>query len=1113
MKIVKDLYSFLCIIKVNFTSWRSVKTRGGVKILFLVLLFAFAGNQSAWSQNMNDRISFGLKDQSLNQGLKQLGKASGFKMAYTLQQVEKFKNLTIAKESRTVEATLELLLANTDLTYRVKGNNILIVGKKAATQPAQSRKKVSGIVVDNENNPLPGVSILLPGTANGAITAGDGSFNVEVSEDAEMVFSFVGFETKIVKATKESTLRVTLSPDQNILDEVQVIGYGTTTRRLKTSGVATLKEGEIASQPTSSNFLQAMQGKMAGVMINQTGGGVGTSPDIYVRGQNSITSGNSPLYIVDGVIVSDATIGSGNGFTGSVRQNALSSINQSDIVSIDVLKDADATAIYGSRGANGVVLITTKKAEIGKTSFTLDASTGFNDPMTTKYLNLEQYLALRKEAFTTAGVTPTASNAPDLLSWSQTEGKDWTKELNKGNGSIYNLNGTLTGGTKSFSYLASLGYSLTHDTYFTNPYDRKISGKLNLNHTSENNKFKASFNMSFSNEDYNPGLGSSSNTATSIYTLPPNMPVRNTDGSYYWGGGIWTSYRNYYATSESSYQTKITDYLLSADVSYLLYKGLTLKLAASYNNQHGDNILKLRAVSISPVGASSGTPGVTESLSTFSSFNLEPQLTYANTFGKAKVDALVGSTWFSKSSDGRGLTMTNYLTEAAFDDYSSAGIQKVTSSFSQYNMRSWFARANANWDNRYIANLTYRTDGSSRFGTNNRWGNFGAVGAAWIYSNESFVKNALPWLSYGKLRGSYGVTGNDNIPDFRYLSLSSVNGYYGGSAGLFSSYLPNEDIKWETTKKIEVALENSFLNDRLSTSVAYFRNRTTNMLLSVSIPSQGGYDSMLENFDGIVDNKGWEIELNSTNIKTKGFSWKTGFNITFQKNELVKKPEGIGGSTSYDQYFEGKPLKSYIGYLFSRVDPATGNALWINPETGDEEASVSGSLQYLGGKLPTIFGGLTNSLSYKGFTLDFSISFAKKVMTNALYSTGLYPGSANNLPTMILGKYWTKAGDVATYPKLDPIATNSNSSNGYAYNYGPTLHEGFYFKLQNVALSYTLPTKWVAKIGGQNASLYVRGQNLFYVTPGVELGKDPEREASGGLNLLRSYVLGLNVKF
>ncbi|MBP1676141.1 MAG: SusC/RagA family TonB-linked outer membrane protein [Bacteroidetes bacterium] len=1094
---------FLNSLRFSYNLFRIKKHKLLLSISLIVTMAMIINVQSLTAQSSGTKVSFESKNQSLDQTLKALDKQTTMRISYTVDLVSPYSHISVEKGERSIESTLNLILANTNLTYEIKGDNILIIKKQdKSSKPTSEKSSVtaSGKVTDKEGTPLAGVTVISQSSKAATITDYNGNYSIQVPKDDVVAFSFIGLEKKLIKIANTQTLNVTLSENVNVLDEVQVIGYGTTTRRLKTSGVATIKAEQITVQPTSTNILQSMQGKLSGVMIDQNSGGIGASPRIYVRGQNSINSGNSPLYVVDGVFITDATDIGNQGLSSTGSHSALSYLNQDDIVSIDVLKDADATAIYGSRGANGVVLVTTKRAEMGKTSFTVNASTGFNNPVKAKFLNLQQYLTLRHEAYTVNGLTPDPNDVADLLVWSQTKDYNYPKLLNNGNGSISNINGTLTGGNKNLSYLASLGYNITHDTYFSNPYDKKISGKLNLNHTSENNKFRASLNFSFVNGEYHPATGSLGSTSAAIYQLPPNFPMYNADGSYYWGTAT-QKYSNLYAIAKSPTYTKTVNYSVSGDFSYLLYKGLTAKLAVSTDYLNVNDVSRKYVISYSPFSTSK--PTANEGYSIFTSFNIEPQLTYTTTISKAKIDVLAGTTWYTTTSKGLSVSATDYLTEAYINAYSTASTRGIGNYSGQYNVRSWFGRVNANWDNKYILNLTYRGDGSSKFGPSNRWGQFGAVGAAWMFSNEPFIKNALPWLSYGKLRGSYGVTGNDKIGDFIYSKLYNVASSYNTYAGITAT-LPNSAIKWETTYKSEIALENSFLNERLSTSVAVFYNRTTDLLMSVTLPSQTGSTSIMQNFDGKVDNKGLEIEINSTNVKTKDFSWRTAFNITFQKNTLHNPTDSR----------DGKSLNNFTGYLFSRIDPATGHALWINPKTGVEQASLDGLTndQILGSKMPSVFGGINNSLSYKGFTLDFSISFAKKMMTNALNYT-VYPGSANNMPAILLGKYWQKAGDIADYPILYPLNPNPKSSDAAAYYYGNTLRTGFYFKMQNIALSYALPTKWISTIGGQSASIYLRGQNLFYVTPGNDLGKDPEREDANGLGLLRTFVAGVTVKF
>ncbi len=1098
------------------SSLQKAKPRQLISIILLAFLSIHPVAMQA--QTLDSKVTYELNDKSLDEGLQLLGRLSKYKIAYSVQQVAKYKNITIKKAQRSVETTLDLLLSKTSLTYKVKDKTLLIVGKSTTEDMTDDRPKsstarqISGVVTNGENEPLAGVTIRINNSSQGTVTDADGRYSIETNKGDVLVYSFIGYQAIQQRVANKTIYDVQLNEDARSLDEVQVIGYGTTSKRLKTSGVASIKAEEITNQQTSTNFLQAMQGKLSGVVINQSSGGVGTSPDIYIRGVNSITSGNSPLYIVDGVIFNDSKLENAGvgGFT--YGRNALSAINPSDITGISVLKDAEATAIYGSRGANGVVLITTKKAEIGRTSFSFDANTGYNSPIATKFLSPDQYFALRKEAFAVNGITPNASNAPDLTTWADNPVRDWPKYLNSNSGRIYNMAATLSGGTKNLSYLASVGYSENHDVLFMNPTDKNVSAKLNVNHVSENNKFKAIFNVNYSNGKYTPGWG----FAFRSFNLIPNFPVKDADGNYTWTGGSY-SYYNPEAEKLSSVTSNTSTYLASTDLSYLLLKGLTAKVAASFSYQYNDNEVRINPLSLSPT--SYNLPGVNRAFTTLSNYNIEPQLIYTTKMAKGTLDALLGSTWFSKTYNSYNISLKGFLNATSYDSWAAATSHTLANSYSKYNVRSWFSRIGYNWDNKYIANFTYRADGSSRFGSNNRWGHFGAVGGAWIFSGENFIKKALPWLSYGKIRSSYGITGNDNIPDYRYLNLFTTSDQYGdtpvynGSPALLSSYLPNKSIKWEQTSKLEVALENSFLKDRISTSLAYFFNRTTNMLLDVPVSGQTGYSSQLQNFQGVVDNKGFEIEINSTNVANRNFSWSSSFNITFQKNVLVKLPDELKERYQYS-YKVGKPLVSTLYYKTAGVNPANGSVLWVNPTDGSSVANHGTTpdwYQYLGSKLPTVFGGLSNTLKYKGFILDIVVSFAKKTMTNALYGYGTPVGSGRNVPAFILGNYWQKEGDNKPYPKLD-ISNQSWGSLVDATYTNMYLSEGYYFKFQNVSLSYAIPTKLVTKAGINNLTFYVRGQNLGYWTPGSKLGKNPETWSTSGVGLLRSFLAGVTIK-
>lgn len=942
----------------------------------------------------------------------------------------------------------------------------------------------------------------------------------------------------------------------NMLDEVQVIGYGTTTKRFKTSGNSTISENVIKNQPVNGNFLQAMDGTLTGVSIVQSGGGLNSSPQIFIRGVNSLTSGTEPLYIVDGVIInSNSIMFSQGGFSSGLDlqsspgypilsttgKNALSSINPSDIASIDVLKDADATAIYGSRGANGVVIITTRRPQIGKTSLTFDVNSGFNQASyLRKFLNTQQYLSLRREAYANAGVEISPTNSAlfgvgDFFAWDTTAYTNWEKQEIGHLGKIFNIQSNLTGGGKALNYIVALNYNHLTDITRASGENSKFTGRTAIQSSSFEDRLKMSFSSTVSYED----IKFANNTVNSISSasyLPPNFPIYDKDGKLNFTYTNVPDYAYYFpadnpvAASLNPITGNSLDYLASADLSYTLLRGLELKFQGSYNYQEGNSLQKSFSDYTIPIyfDVENEVKSVEQK---YASYNIEPQISYKTNLWKGKFSAMVGTTWFEKNYKSTEIALGNFPAPTFYDTWASAGNSSVTQSSSQYKMRSWFSRLNYNLLDRYILNITGRSDQSSRFGPDNRTGHFGALGVAWIFSNEHFATKALPFLNFGKLRASYGITGNDNISDYLYtdlLSITSSSQNYRGKSVLFSTTEANEFIKWERTKKLEAGIELALLGGDLNLAVQYFFNRSSSMLFSQAEDPLTGYKTQIRNFPGVVDNKGWEVEADYAVIKLNNFSWSTKLNLTVSKNELVKLP-GIESSASLQQKYRiGKPLTEIMGYKYLHADSETGNPVFYNPTTNEETtnflpANYTNFFTPIGSALPTLYGGWQNNFGFKQFRLDILISFAKRTMTDVTYNTGTInywltglggeSGASYNVPTAYWGNYWQKEGDMKLFPKP------SIDGDTYAYSrvsaLGPvsslSLHEGVFFRLKNITLTYNLPAIWLQKAGLKGLSVYARGQNLLFYTPGLDLGKDPEVWASGsGAPVYRSVTFGLN---
>lgn len=1089
---------FRCSIKNYISSETFLK----MKLTIFLLILAFL---QVHAEGFSQQITLNQKNAKLEDVFKQIMKQTDSHFMYSPQMLKDAKPVNVELTDATLTEALEQCFNGQPLTY-VIDNNIVVVKMKAVPPPP-----ITGKVTDDKGNPLPYVSVVIKGTTTGTTTDDNGMFSIQAKKGDVLVFSMVGYEHKEVIAG-EGPVNITLAIVASILDEVQVIGYGTTTKRQNTGAVSTMKSEDISKQPLG-NFAQALQGKMTGVVVTSNEGSVGSSVNIQIRGLNSFGSGTTPLYIVDGVIIDANT---SDALTSSYVHGTspLNAINPNDIASIDILKDADATAIYGSRGTNGVVLITTKRAELGKTKVNIDMNTGFNKATyTAKLLNTGQYVALRNEAYTLDNKIPIESRAADLTNlppWVEGAYTDWTDYELGNQALVTNLNANLSGGDKNLNYYFSTGYLKQNDIQPGNPYQERISSRLNLHSLGMKDKLESDFSIQYSIDKLKPSRVAT-NYVGGVRFLPPNFPLYGEDGEYYWGSSAAFNISNPEASLNIKQENMTHNFLGSANFSYLIYKGLKAKAAFSYDNQSTNAESKFPASAVNPYNPVE--PGTSSTFGNYTSLNFEPQLTYNGKISKGTIEALLGSTWFKNKATSKSLVLADYPGDDFMGSWDFANTMTYKSSSSgETRFRSYFARINYNWDTKYILNLSYRKDGSSKFGPNYKWGDFGAVGAAWVFSNESFVKNGLSFLSFGKLRASYGVTGNDQIADYQYLNLySAENVAYGTSIGLNTQYLYNPDIHWEQTNKLEAALEFGLFKDRIGGSVSWYRNMTTDFLISEPIASQTGFSSYVNNFKGIVQNTGWEFELRTLNIMNPNFQWKTNFNFTIAKNSLYKYDD-LEGSAYAEKYEIGQPLDIVRMYYVDSISKVNGYAKFRDVN-GDGKLTYPADYVTIGSPTPRNYGGMENVFTYKNFELGFTITCAQQMVTNWYFNTSL-PGRARNTPDLLLGNYWQKTGDDATYPRPTTGLVNNMDVRNLSYTNLSNMayNDILWFRLNNVSLRYSLPEAWVQKAGMSNVSVYARGQNLTFYSP-VDLGKDPQAAGGGSGVPLKSWVFGLQIAF
>lgn len=1110
-----------------------------MKLIVSFLLFAvMQGAAAGYAQ-----ISVVEKNTSMQKVLKQIGRQAGYDLLYNADALNKAGKLSIELKNVSLQEALERCLESKPLSYSIIEKTIVIKPKvitQVIEQPRISivemadKVKLVGVVVDENNQPIIGASVVIKNLQRGVSTDARGVFEIpDVELPAILIISAVNIESReYIVNSKLLVQRIEVKSKVSPLDDIQIIGYGQTTRRNKTGSVSTVK-ADVIDRQSITNPLQAIQGRVAGVSITQSSGAIGSGMEIRIRGVNTIEAGDQPLYIVDGAIMPDQNRGLGTAIGGymSLGSTTMNNINPADIESIEILKDADATAIYGSRGANGVVLITTKKAKLGSTKFTLDANTWANSAtFLPKRLSLSDYLTMRRDAFSMGNfnpvtgiannpINPTVTNAPDLLTWNQLDATtDWVKYEFGNHAPAVNLQGNLSGGDKRLNFYSSAGYFKQSDITRGSPNIERTSASLSISHTSANDRFKITFSTSYVVTNLRPSRGGGSGGL--LQSMPPNMPMVNADGTPWWPLPTITQNSlllNPLALEEARTSSTTNNLIANADLSYKILNGLIFKTQFGYNDQVRENNTITPLSAINPLNPGSTVPNASWNRGVFRSTNIEPQLSYNGKIGLGKIDVLLGTTFFDRKNINSSIGFNGYTSDLLLQSWGAAtNVSNRSNTSNTYKFNSIFSRVNYNWDSKYIVNLTFRRDGSSRFGPKRQWGDFGAIGLGWIFTNEKLFKKAIPSMSYGKLRGSFGTTGNDNIADYRFTSLYSSN-FYNGQPGLSPSYLSDSSISWESSKKLDVAIELGFFNDRVLLSANWYRTRSTNLLASTPVPSQTGFSSFITNLPAVVENKGWEFELTTKNTAPqKKFQWRTNFNITLLKNQLLEFPnleKSAYGNRMRIGYPVNSPrllLNAEWSQIYEGVNPTTG--LPIFTDLNKDGLINNNDRTYIGSAIPRTFGGLGNTLNYRGVELDFLFQFSQQLTTNWMFNN-TYPGQLNNPVSEVVGNYWKQPGDVTKFPRLFSGAASNTTTNLLTAIYpfsSATLQDLLYVRLKNISLSYSLPSEFLQKARLSKMVIYIRGQNVFTWTS-EKIYKDPEQVFLRGGQMIKSWTAGVQV--
>lgn len=988
---------------------------------------------------------------------------------------------------------------------------IFAIGGFAQTTP------ITGKVLDEKGVPVSGASVLERGTKNGTNTANDGTFSLNVKSGATLVVTGLGFEAKQLTASS-GNLMIQLTSEVKSLNEVVVTGFGSQIKKDLTGNIARVKGKDIEFMPTPS-VDAALQGKAAGVYVNSQSGKLGQAISVRVRGSSSISAGNEPLYVVDGVPV---TVSSQSSYGGAT--NPLVDLNSNDIESIEVLKDASAGAIFGSRAANGVVLITTKKGKNGKTNVTVNVQTGNSQSSRrVPFLNSEQYAELLEEGakyiddFYGTPITDPFSETQYVKDWMDYFSYgNWTKDPKKTyewqdvvfqKGQYRQADLQMSGGNEKTKFFISGQYLDQSGIIIGNRLER-MTARMNVDHKA-NDWLTIGLTTNFA-RTYNrrlPDDNAFSNPLQSVALMPmtPNIIPEGQPGAglpagtppgdpnipMYYNPQLSIDYGKFTAESFRNFS--------SGYATIKLMPGLTFQseLGVDIMSQQEEGYFQTQTVR----NQTRAARGIGSNRGTFiTNYNTNNYFNFTKAIGKSDINATVGMQYQQST------TKTNFVEGLDFpsDSYqqiaSAATISGGSSTQSAFSFLSYFLRANYKYNDKYLLSLSGRVDASSRFGANNRSGFFPAVSAGWVLSNEKFLRGFQP-LSFLKLRASYGIVGNAEIGNFPQLALFAGDRGYAGVGGQAPSQIGNPDLRWETNTQFDIGFDFGFFNNRLTGEIDYYNRRSDDLLLRVNIPTSTGFGSVVRNL-GSLENKGVEFVLNTQNLVGE-FKWSTSLNVAFNRNRVLNINGQIiegGIGRLPNRAMEGQALGVFFGVEYAGVNPANGDAqFYKNTKNADgslDRTILSNSQfnqaqrQIIGDPNPDVIAGVTNTFSYKGF--DFSFQF-NGIFGNDVNVYGMGQYSMANMiyednQTADQMNRWRKPGDITNVPQARYYFGNGNQPSSRF------IVDGSFVRLRTINFGYNLPSKIVKKAKLDRVRLYVSALNLLTFTNKYPLW-DPEVNA------------------
>lgn len=1101
-------------------------------ILVLTAFFTYC-----YATSKAQLITIKANNEPLKEVLLRLGEISGYDFIYNANLISDLPKITLDVKNKSLEDVLYQCFVPLRVDIISKEDKTLVLRlMETNIDPATDVKLklkqlvIEGKVTDSKGTPLVGVSVFVKNTPKiGTATNNDGKYVLSVPDESALVFSYTGYQKREEQVQNRTQINVVLMEQESALDEVVVVGYGSVKRGDLTGAVSTVGEQDIQATPIVA-LDRAMQGRVAGVNVTANSARPGGATTVRIRGTGSVNAGNEPLYVIDGFP------------TGS-----LNSINTNDIESMEVLKDASATAIYGSRGSNGVIMVTTRRGKAGRSIVSYDGYYGQQSVRRKiPLLNAEQFAEFVNEANVNNGGTPYFDgSSPDRpLPGSLGKGTDWQDAILR-TAPIQDHQLSVLGGSDKTKYAISLGY-YGQDGIVLNSDFKRYSLRTNLD-SDISTRLKVGLSaQGVYTKGNNARTEVNGNTAygsiiPSALNYSPTFPVFNEDGSYFSNQGPLNGLgadNPYAMTKEYTNGNALIRFLANSYAEFKITDDLKLRSTIGADLQAAKTNSYVSRLVIE--GATLGGSAFVTSSQTINWLN-ENTLTYDKQLDdNHRINALLGYTY--QQSDYETSTANANTFNDDFAKYHNLGsgstLVAPSSGVNQWRLISYIARINYGYDDRFLLTLTGRRDGSSRFGKNNKFGFFPSGALAWKINNEKWMKNART-LSDTKLRISYGLSGNQEIDNYRFLANISSTAYVLNGAlltGNAPSGIANPDLRWEKNAQLDVGMDLGLFNNRLLFTGDYYVKTTSDLLFSVGVPTNSGFTSMLQNI-GRVENRGLELAINSTNIDQGNFKWITAFNITFNKNKVLaldNRNEFRSGSDATIHNTVLSPILMRVGEAIGNYFGFKTNGIFQNESevvASAQPTAKPGDLRYvdlngdgtitdddrdiIGNANPDAFGGINNTFSYKGFDLNIFIqgTFGNEILNYGTFDQMNMTGG-NNQSARVLDR-WTPENPSNTIPR-------ANAAGGSRLLSSLHVEDGSFIRFKNISLGYTLPKNWLQSLSISECRIYLTGQNLFTITSYT--GYDPEVNRFGNDTIsqgidygaypaAKTYLLGLNVKF